>query len=215
MDQQFQTSFIPKKPLTEERVATPTRVASASVNIFTFLATIIFFASLISAAGVYLYKLSLTKSVASAKTSLERARSAFEPTLIANMQKLDKRLISSNELLGSHLSLSPVFKSLQDLTLKSVRFTKFSYAITKDGGTKIEIKMSGQTSPAGGYTSIALQSDKLGENKYIRDPIFTNLVLNDKGGVNFDLTFSVDPTFVSYGENLKNMPENFSTNQVY
>ena len=59
--------------------------------------------------------------------------------------------------------------------------------------------MSGK---ADNYTAIALQSDQLTQNKYIKDPIFENLTLDDRSNVLFDLTFQVDPSFVLFGEKL-------------
>ncbi len=43
------------------------------------------------------------------------------------------------------------------------------------------------------------------KNKYITDPVFSNLNLDDKGRVGFDLTFNVDPTFVNYKDMLLRM----------
>ncbi len=191
MDNEFQTSFIPKKPLAEERV-----VRERPVSIFSLVATIAFFVALISAGSIYFYKITLTNQVANQTASLERAKAAFEPSLVEVLQTLDKRIIASKEILANHMTASPVLKSLENLTLKSIRFTKFDYEVSKDQGTKIDVIMSGQ---AKSYTSIALQSDKLGENKYIKNVVFSNLVLDAQGNVGFDLKFSVDPAFVMYG----------------
>ena len=53
-----------------------------------------------------------------------------------------------------------------------------------------------------GYRSIALQSDLLAKEKNFIDPVFSNLVLDEKGNVLFDLEFSVDPSFVDYKQML-------------
>jgi hypothetical protein len=50
------------------------------------------------------------------------------------------------------------------------------------------------------YTAIALESAQLAQNKYIKNPIFSDLTPNDQGSILFSLTFSVDPKFVLYGE---------------
>jgi len=84
--------------------------------------------------------------------------------------------------------------------LKSIQFTKFSYTITGSGPTaKINVLMSGKSQS---YTAIALESAKLAENKYIKDPIFSNLTPNDQGIILFDLNFTVDPQFVLYKASL-------------
>jgi hypothetical protein len=45
---------------------------------------------------------------------------------------------------------------------------------------------------------VALQSDLFAQNKNLIDPVFSNLTLDDKGNVDFDLEFSVDPSFINY-----------------
>ena len=65
--------------------------------------------------------------------------------------------------------------------------------------------MSGQ---AVGYRSVALQSDLFAKNKYFLDPVFSNLSLDEKGNVLFDLDFSVDLNFVNYKRTLLTESEN-------
>lgn len=202
MDQNFQTSFIPKKPMMEERVATPT-----SVNPFTIISIFIFFAILLATGGLYFYKGALTQNITKMENDLSLAQNRFEPSKIEQLQVLDKRLNASNEILAGHIALSPIFKVLQDTTIKTIRYTKFSYSFDKKvKNAKILVKMSGQSVGYGsnsGYKGIALQSDILSKNKNIIDPIFSNLSLNEKGNVLFDLEFSVDPSFVDYKQMLQ------------
>ncbi len=195
MDQNFQTSFIPKRALAEDRVERP-----KSVSIFLFLATILFIASLIGAGFVYFYRSSLTSQVAQMKIDLQKAERAFEGDIIRELQQTDKRISAANAVLSDHISISPIFQELQEATLKSIQFTKFAYTITGSGTTaKITVQMSGKSQS---YTAIALESAKLAENKYIKEPVFSNLAPNDQGAVLFDLTFSVDPQFVLYRSSL-------------
>ena len=197
---QVQTSFIPKKPLTEERAP-----KARSFSLVNFVSIVIFLGSLIAAGGLYFYKGILESSIQDMNISLTKAKAAFEPGLITDLQVLDKRLNSSKEILSKHISISPIFRSLESLTLKSVRFSKFAYEIPNDKDRKIEVKMSGQTSPQGGYRSIALESNKLAENKYFTDIIFSNLSLTQSGGVSFDLTFSVDLNFLNFEKSVANL----------
>jgi hypothetical protein len=186
----FQTSFIPKKPLAEERAPAPVR----RNGLLSLISTILFFATLAAAGGVYLYQVSLNNQVKSLSASLDIAKNEFEPSLIDTLQTLDKRLTASGQVLANHVTVSPIFLSLENLTLKSVRFTKFNYEIPTD--TKVmTVKMSGT---ARSYTSIALQSDQLGQNKYFQDVVFSNLQLDAAGNVNFDLAFTIDPAFLNY-----------------
>ncbi len=195
MEPNFQTSFMPKKPIVEERAT-----ASRPVGFLTTISLFILFTVLIASAGLYFYKGVLVKNVSKMESDLNLAKNRFEPTKITELQLLDKRLRSSNEILSKHIAITPVFEALQELTMKTVRYTKFSYELGDEKNSKVLIKMSGQ---AIGYRSVALQSDLFTQNKNLIDPVFSNLTLDEKGNVLFELEFSVDPSFVDYKQVLQ------------
>ncbi|MES2315610.1 MAG: hypothetical protein V4486_02640 [Patescibacteria group bacterium] len=188
MEPNFQTSFIPKKPMIEERVK-----VSHPIGIFMIAALFLLVAMIIATGGLYFYKGVLSKAIEQNKADLNLAKGQFEPAKIAELQVLDKRLRAANEILSHHVAISPIFKALEDVTLKTVRYTKFSFDDVTDG--KIHVSIQGT---AVGYRSIALQSDLFTKNKNLIDPVFSNLVLDDKGNVVFNLDFTLDPTFVDY-----------------
>src|SRR3989338_35956 len=194
MEQNFQTSFIPKKPMVAER-AIPTR----SIGFLTIVSIFILFTILLASLALYFYKGILTKNIAQMENTLNLAKNRFEPSKITELQTLDKRLRASSEILGKHIVITTVFEALQDITMKTVRYTKFSYQLGDEKAPKVIIKMSGQ---AVGYRSIAFQSDLFAQNKNFIDPVFSNLTLDNSGNVLFDLEFSVDPSFVDYKQML-------------
>ncbi len=191
MEQSFQTSFIPKKPLAPERV-----VHSHPINMLTVVSVFVFFSVVLTAGGLYFYKATLTKRIDQMNKDLIIAKNRFEPAKINQLKELDKRLSSATSILAGHVAISPIFDLLEKVTLKTVRYTKFSYAFSTETNSRIDVQMSGQ---AVGYRSIALQSDLFSEHKKeIIDPVFSNLSLDNKGNVIFDLNFSVDPSFINY-----------------
>lgn len=193
MEPNFQTSFIPKKPIVAERVP-----ASSPIGLLTILSIFFLVAIILATGGLYLYKASLVKSIAQKQNDLILAKNRFEPSKIAELQVLDKRLRASKEILGSHIAITPVFEALSAMTMQTVRYTQFDYNLGTEANPKVNIKMSGQ---AVGYRSVALQSDLFEireEGKNFIDPIFSNLKLDNSGNVLFDLEFSVDPSFVNY-----------------
>jgi hypothetical protein len=194
MEQNFQTSFIPKKPMIKERV-----VSAQPVNIFFIASLFILFTVLLATGGLYFYKGIITKNIADMKNTLVLAENRFEPSKITELQVLDKRLRASSEILSKHIAITPIFNILEKLTMKSVRYTKFSYVLGTDKNITVDIKISGQ---AIGYRSVALQSDLLAKNKNLINPVFSNLTLDNSGNVLFDLEFSVDPSFVNYKQML-------------
>ncbi|MFA6520555.1 MAG: hypothetical protein WCT44_03040 [Candidatus Paceibacterota bacterium] len=190
MEQNFQTSFIPKKPIIPERVS-----SSQPIGLLFIIALLILFVVLLSTGGLYFYKGIVAKNISGMENTLNLAQGRFEPSKIADLQVLDKRLRAANEILSKHISISPVFDALQKITLKTVRYTKFSYDLGTEKNSKISIKMSGQ---AIGYRYVALQADLFAQNKNLIDPVFSNLTLDNSGNVIFDLEFSVEPSFVNY-----------------
>lgn len=190
MEPNFQTSFIPKKPIVRDTIRTP-----HTIGLLTVVAIFILFTVAAGTGALFFYKQIQTKKIASMKNNLDLAKSRFEPAKIEELQRLDKRLNASNKILSKHIAITPIFQGLQAITMKSVRFTKFSYTIGEEKNAKINVKMSGITL---GYSFLALQSDLFAQNKNFIDPVFSNLALNEAGNVTFDLDFSVDPSFVDY-----------------
>ena len=205
MEPNFQTSFIPKKPIVQERVA-----PVLSIGFFSIIPIFILFTVLLASLAFYFYKGVLTKNITQMENSLNLAKNRFEPSKIVEFQLLEKRLHASSEILSNHIATTPIFQALSLITMKTVRYTKFSYDLGsassgQDGdkkNTKVFIKMNGV---AVGYRSIALQSDLFSTKdigKNFIEPVFSNLTLDDKGNVIFDLEFSVDPSFVDYKQML-------------
>ena len=192
MEQNFQTSFIPKAPMIEHR-AEPAR----PVSFFTIISIFVLFSTLLSSVGLYFYKGIVTRNIAKMENDLNLAKNRFEPEKIAELQVLDKRLRGASEILSGHIIVTPIFEALQAVTMKTVRYSKFGYSIQD---SKVLVKISGT---AIGYRSVALQSDLFAKNKNLIDPVFFNLTLDEKGDVVFELEFSVDPTFVDYKQTLE------------
>ncbi|OGI77862.1 hypothetical protein A3D42_01475 [Candidatus Nomurabacteria bacterium RIFCSPHIGHO2_02_FULL_41_18] len=194
MEQNFQTSFIPKKPIVADRP-----VAASSVGLFFTISIFILLTILVSSGALYFYRGLLTKNIATMENDLSLAKNRFEPSRISELGLIDKRLRASTEVLAGHTAISPIFEALEKITMKSVRFLNFEYQTGDGNDSDIMVKLSGM---AVGYRSIALQSDLFAENKSFLNPIFSNLSLDNSGNVLFDLTFSVDPVFVNYKNTL-------------
>ena len=180
-------------------------VSTRSVGFFTIVSFFILFSVLLATGGIFFYKGILAKNIIQMENDLNLAKNRFEPSKITELQLLDKRLRASTEILSKHIAITPIFEALSSITMKTVRYTKFSYIFGNEKdlqNLKVIIKMSGV---AVGYRSVALQSDLFttkDEGKSFIDPVFSNLTLDDKGNVLFDLEFSVDPSFVDYKQTI-------------
>ena len=200
MEQNFQTSFIPKKSIVKERA-----ISTQSVSIFSVLSLFVFFAIVVGTGALYFYKGVLQKNIAEMEDTLNRAQNRFEPAKIAELNALDNRLVAATKILETHVAVTPIFEALQSVTMKTVRFTSFDYTMPPDTGGSVSVRLAGV---AIGYRSVALQADLFAQNKNLIDPVFSNLQLDDKGNVVFDLTFSVDSGFVNYKQSVLTKSEN-------
>jgi hypothetical protein len=192
MDPQFQRSFIPKKPIT----ATP-QVSSSTISLFSLLSTILFIIVLALAGGVFFYNNLLQKQIDTDKTSLDRAKGAFEPDLINQIIRLDSRIEIGKQLVNSHIAVTPLFNFLSTVTLKSVRFSDFTF--TYLAADKILVSMKGQ---AQSYAAVALESDKLNAQKQLKNTLLSDMTLEPQGTVSFSVITTIDPTLLSYSASI-------------
>jgi hypothetical protein len=194
MDPQFKTSFIPKKPILD---TTSELRTSAPINLFSLLSTILFIVVIFLGGGVFFYKSILADQIGKNKEVLERAKDAFEPELIEQIIRLDSRIETSKKLLSSHLALTPFFDFLSTVTLRTVRFRDFSFAYLAPDKIMVEMKGEAQS-----YASVALQSDLLNSQKFLKDTVVGDMSLEPTGTVSFRVTSVIDPSLVSYAQSL-------------
>ena len=202
MDNTIQTSFIPKKPI----ASLGHRSEKRPLGVLSFLSFVIVIIIGLLIGGLFIYKNYLIKQKDNLINSLNLSRESFEPKTISEVESFSRKINISKELLRNHLAVSPIFSRLEELTIPTVQFTKFSYQTTdKD----FLVQMSGL---ARDYTSIALEAKEFNSNRgnYFKDVVFSNLVssnsLNTKDYVSFDISFSVDKGLLAYENNLTSLP---------
>lgn len=216
MDNSFQTSFIPKKPITSGSLE------KRSFNPFVFIAVALFVLVILATAGLFFYKVYLNNKKEELSTSLNKAKAAFEDNTIKELEQFSKRTESSKEILSKHIVLSPMLALLGKITIPTVQYTKLDHDTTADG--KFVVKMQGVSID---YKSIALQSEMFNspDGQYFKNVVFSNLIRNSiattgNNYINFDVEFEVDPYLLSYpnqitdSNNLEDnsettLPENF------
>ncbi len=195
METKFQTSFIPKQPVTE------TAHRASSSGLIFLISLILFVASIAAAAGAFLYNDYIDKSIVEGNAQLKRNEQALDPTTIQGLTRLNDRINSATTLLDKHVAVSRLFAVLSDATLQNVRFNDFTYA--NAGGDKVNISMKGQ---ATSYETVALQSKSFTDpsrKNVFKSPLFGDLNLDQSGNVTFSFSASIDPSLVSYSKNIK------------
>lgn len=192
MENQFTTTFIPKKPMVADPSPSDAPI-SRPVGILSSLSLVLFFVMVAISGGVYAWKYYTEQNVADLAESVVKTQKEFEPSSITKLQQLDKQLRNANTLVKNHIVLSPVFNLLESSTLKQVQFNKFDIAFDDTKG--FQVKMSGV---AADYETIAQQSDALGGSTFLKNVIFSNFTLNQFGKVSFDLSFGIAPEFLNF-----------------
>ena len=194
MDPQVQASFIPKKSLEVSRGA-----GSSRFGLFFLVGLLIFIASLIAAGSAFLYQQYLQTALSSKSKSLALSEGAYDPSVINDLMRLDTRINQSRLLLSKHAAPSALFDFLSAQTLQNVSFKDFSYVLNSDGSATI-----GMTGNADSFATVALQSDQFGASKSLKNVVFSNIAVGDKGGINFAVSATVIPDLLLYKNSFNN-----------
>ncbi len=194
MPPKFQSSFIPKGPVTTSSGSNPTAVPvrRGDRSIIAFVGNTIFTLAIILAGSVFAYKYYLNRSIAQMGSQLESARATLEPELIKQLTDLNERIVSTQAILHEHTILTPVFLFLEEITPTTVRYTQFKFDATEAGS---ELRLLGQ---ATSYAALAGLSELINQNPDFKQPLFSDLKLDDKGNVSFSLVVTINPQMLSY-----------------
>lgn len=208
MDNSFQTSFIPKKPILSGGIDTSPKRSTTSISMA--ISVFIFVVIIFSTFGLYLYKIYLEKSKDNLSTKLLEARNKFDQNTITELESFDKRTSTAKQVLAGHLVISPLFELINKLTLPSIQFTDFEHSFKND---IFSVKMSGI---ARDYKSIATQADifSKSEGSMLKDVVFSNLTKDKANTVTFDVEFDVDPLLLSYSNNVASTQSKADTTAV-
>lgn len=190
METGIKSSFIPQDA---QVAAAPRAMRGPGLSdLLILIAIVVLVASVALAIAVFLYVQFLKTSTASKLEQLERAKAAFEPSLIQELTRLDDRMSAADKVLSEHVAPSVFFHILEQLTLQTVSFSNLDFRAAD--AQDMSIKMRGV---AASVNSIALQADYLSKSGAIASPIFSNID-RQVTGVHFDLSAIVNPAALRY-----------------
>lgn len=172
MDEQTFTMI--KKP-----VKAPEFSVSGAGSPFFRIALIFFLATGLLVGGLYFFRNYLANSLAEKRSTLSSLEVEFEPSLIAEVQKVSSAISASKEILTKRVYQSRLFSLLEGKTLPQVSFGTFSYADDKKS-----LVLVGE---ARSYADIARQSEVFETANEIKEVLFSNLILKETGNVSFTL----------------------------
>jgi hypothetical protein len=202
METKFQTSFIPKKPIT---AGTTSRVQSSSGSggLFNLFAIIVFIISLAGAVFAYIWMGVIVNTGKQYQATLQTNENEFNPALISTLDRASMKINFAKSLLANHLAPDAIFGIIGGLTAEDISFSSLSYTAPKASNNYINLTMSGVGTS---YSAIAFQSDvfgssvQYGENIAVKNPVLSGLGLNENGNVSFSFSAELDPSNIVYSK---------------
>ncbi len=194
MENSFQTSFIPKKPITSNESVS----AKEPTNFFSLVTIFLLIVSVLISIGLFVYKVYLIKQQDTLSSSLLLTKDSFEKNTIDELELFDRRTESAKNILANHVATSPLFTALENVTIPQVQYLNFDQKIDDSGVISITLKGLAQD-----YKSIVLQSNIFGGPKgaSFKNVLFSNLTKDKNNNVGFNLKFNIDPDLLSYEKN--------------
>ena len=199
----FQSSFIPKEPITEEIFR------KKKAGIFGMVAVLLFISSIVLSIALFIYRGMLKSDITALQSELVLTEKSIDKKTINEMSQFSKRLRLTQSIILKHQVVSGFLETLSTDTVSSVYFTDFSYTNTNDD--KLSVTLRGKAS---GYAAVALQESIFNKNKNFKSVVFSNLTLADGGLVSFDLNIVLDPKISVYSVETSSVSTSASTTSI-
>ena len=183
MSSNFQSSFIPKEPITANQVFQKKKMGALGM-----LAVSLFIASIVFAVAVFVYKNMVNKSIANLQSQLAAAEEAVDKETINEMSRFSQKLEIAKSIVDRHKVISNFLAVFSSSTVSTVTFDKFDYSELSGDG--LVVNLSGEATSYGG---IALQEEVFYEVPYFKSIDISGLKLSNRGTVNFNMIILVDP----------------------
>lgn len=196
MEPKFQTSFIPKTPITTS--SSSSFKAPGSISIIGTFSTIFFVLVILVSGGLFVYERSINSNITQSQNALVQAKSAFESADNKKIILVSNQLKSIKALLSGHTVVSPLFALLEAQTLPTVKFTTFSFTQDATGVVSITIEGDAQS-----YASLAQQSSIFSSLPYLKKVEFNDITLSELGTVHVKIKAVVDPEILLYTKKIQ------------
>jgi len=187
MPQKVPTSFVPKQPV--RTVRRPQ--ARGPLSIFAVAALVLLGAAIVLAGLVFGYEFYLKQNKEEKTRELKVLQDSVDPQAVEDLARLSQRLVISRELLNSHVAVSAIFSMLERDTVQDVSFDDFELNTAPSGD--VEITMEGT---AATFNALAYQSVVFRDNPFLRNQIFGDITVTDKGDVSFSFEGIISSSLV-------------------
>jgi hypothetical protein len=169
------TSFIPKRnPVTGDR-----RSSRRQVYVGTFVVQILFIASLLATAGVFVYEYRLKKVLDSEIVALNSAIGTFNEAEMQRIQAADLRLSQANTRLAYSASITSILQGIEVSVADSVQITELSIARINDQAFEVEAKIKTTSFDSVMFQRAVLDKSRTMAFAEIKDLVLQNVPPNN------------------------------------
>jgi len=130
------TSFIPKSPV--KGTVKPRGVRK--VYILTYVTYVLFFGTLISAAGLFVYGLTIEQQLVSEKNRLADERKSFKEADLERVRDLEVRMNTAFSVLDRQVSVHSIFEALERSTVKPIQIEGLEYVKDIDNSLNVTLR---------------------------------------------------------------------------
>lgn len=199
------TSFIPKRPTQ----GTIQNRGVRKIYILSYVAYVLFFGALLSAAAVFLYTYTLEAKVNVERTKLTQEQSQFGQGEIESILRLEQLINTAETKMDAHISLPRIFSAIENSALDSLILTAFDYKRVLDTAPLLILKGEAKS-----FNSVLFQREVLDLNPVLAKAIFTKIAIaNEVSGdveneekkekvddtmITFEISSDIDPAIVNY-----------------
>ncbi|MDC1205535.1 hypothetical protein N8083_01670 [Candidatus Pacebacteria bacterium] len=132
-------SFIPKRSTGK---VVPTR-SGKRVYIFSYIAYVFFFGSLLSVLGVFFLNQQVANQLKSNIALVDAAQEDLNRGQLGLIRALDSRLKAADQILNLHAAPSVIFEALESVIVKDVQLNTFEY--TRESSSRVLLALGGLT----------------------------------------------------------------------
>lgn len=194
------TSFIPQRPIGGDKSAPR---GARKIYVLAYLSYVLFFGSIIAAAGVFFIQFSLDRQLEARQATLAAAKTQFNQADIESIRDLEKRMNIAKERLNNHVSVLSIFEALEASAIPSIFFNSFTYQ--RQGDDFPLVTFSGDSSQFG---NVLFQREAFDSNQVLAGATFKEVTMQtlvsednpiDRNElVKFTLEKEVDTTLIGY-----------------
>jgi len=154
------TSFIPKSGVKTVQRTKGTR----RIYVLAYISYIVFFSTLFSVIGVYVYGAIVSRDLSSLREQLVAEKQRFSIEDIENIEQLHNRLAAAEELLNNSSAPSRIFDDVEAIVASNIYFSGMHYKHLPNN--QFQVNLIGQ---ADNFTEIISQRNLLGNSSLLKD----------------------------------------------